>query len=233
MSMIYNNLAKYYDALLKDDEAVLMWTNFFDKHHYNETVLELGAGTGEITLELAKTYTVDATDLSNQMLDKIKEKDIDNNLNDIFYLDMNDFNVKEKYDNIICFCDSINYLETDEQLYALFNSVYASLNDNGVFMFDMHTNDRLEEFKEPFIETGQLLGTDYQWSITTDENKIYHHFVFYEDDMLQEYHTQTVFDSSLVLKQLQDIGFNVKVYTDFVNDGITEGEKLFIVGEKV
>lgn len=232
--MIYNSLATYYDALLKDDGASKMWTDFFDKHHFNSSILELGCGTGEITLNLASKYTIDATDLSNEMLERLKDKDVDNQIANIFQLDMNDWKVDKTYDNIICFCDSINYLDNTDELYALFNNVYNSLNENGVFMFDMHTSERLSEFKEPFIEAGQLLGTDYQWSITTEEDKIYHHFVFYEEDgMLQEYHVQTVFEYDGVIKQLEKLGFKVSIYTDFTIEGISEGEKLFIVGEKI
>lgn len=231
--MIYNSLATYYDALLKDDDAVLMWTDFFEKHKTGHTILELASGTGEITLELAKKYQIDATDLSKAMLDKIKIKDTESLISDLYPLDMTNIKTDKTYDNIICFCDSINYLNDESELKSLFKDVYDILNPNGMFLFDMHTEDRLEEFKEPFIETGQLLGTDYQWMITTDEDKIYHHFVFYEDDMIQEYHVQTVFNTKNVIKMLEDSGFKVSVYTDFVTEGITEGEKIFLVGEKI
>ena len=59
---MYNELAKYYDVLVKDDQATQMWVDFFNRHQKGETVLELASGTGEITLVLAKDYRVDASD---------------------------------------------------------------------------------------------------------------------------------------------------------------------------
>ena len=60
------------------------------------------------------------------------------------------------------------------------------------------------------------------------------HFAFYCDNsVLQEQHVQYVFDSNEVIDYLKQKGFKVKVYTDFVLDGIQNGEKIFIVGEKI
>lgn len=229
---MYHKLAEYYDALLKDDEAVSWWKDFFIKHHYKNTVLELASGTGEITLALAEDFTVDATDLSEEMLEKIKLKDHTQSINDIYQLNMLDLSADKTYDNIICFCDSINYLLSDEDFEVLIEKVSAALNDEGVFMFDMHTEDRLPEFQDPFIETGQLLNTDYQWTITSEDRYIYHHFVFYEDSIVQEYHTQYVFDLDFVKKVLEKYHFSYKIYTDFDQEGVHEGEKLFIVAKK-
>lgn len=230
---MYKRLAKYYDALLKDDEAVTWWKDFTDKHQAGSDILELAAGTGEITLKLAKDYKVVASDLSLEMLEQIKLKDIDNSIESIKQLNMLDLTEEAVYSNVVCYCDSINYIDNYSDLQLVFKNVYRALKTNGVFMFDMHTKDRLEEFKEPFIEVGQLHNVDYQWSITTEGEYIYHHFVFYEDDMIQEYHTQMVFDITKVLNMLEKIGFELKVYTDFDKEGLHVGEKIFIVGKKL
>lgn len=229
---MYKRLAKYYDALLKDDEAVSWWTDFTNKHSKGKTILELASGTGEISLSLAKDYDLDASDLSIEMLDEIKAKDVDNKIKSIKQLNMLDLAENNKYDNVICYCDSINYLDSYESLEMVVSNVYKALKDGGVFLFDMHTPDRLVEFEEPYIEVGLLHGTDYQWSITSEDDFIYHHFAFYEDELIQENHTQRVFDYNKVLEILNNIGFTVKVYTDFDTEGISEGEKYFIVANK-
>ena len=41
-----------------------------------------------------------------------------------------------------------------------------------------------------------------------------------------------VFDYNKVLKILNDTGFSVEVFTDFDTEGISEGEKYFIVANK-
>ncbi len=228
---MYNELAKYYDVLVKDDQATQMWVDFFNRHQKGETVLELASGTGEITLVLAKDYRVDASDLSDSMLSVIKDKDVDNLVLSYNILDMVNFKVDKGYDNIICFCDSINYVLNLNDLEIMFNNVYASLNKNGVFMFDMHTLDRLDEFNEDYIETGHILNTDYQWSIVKDDDYILQHFAFYQDDGIkQEHHIQRVYDPSKIINLLEKVGFKVKVFTDFDIEGISVGEKIFIVG---
>ncbi len=229
---MYKRLAKYYDALLKDDEAVSWWTDFTNRHQKGSSILELASGTGEISLKLAENYDLYATDLSQEMLEEIKIKDLDNKIKSIEKLDMLELSELNKYDNVICYCDSINYLDSYDKLEKVISNVYKSLKAGGVFLFDMHTPDRLVEFEEAYIEVGTLHGTDYQWTISKEDDFIYHHFVFYEDEMIQENHIQMVFDYNKVLKILNDTGFSVEVFTDFDTEGISEGEKYFIVANK-
>ena len=90
------------------------------------------------------------------------------------------------------------------------------------------------EFEDEYIEEGYLDDIPYQWTITSYFNQIHQHFAFYCDNsVLQEQHVQYVFDSNEVIDYLKQKGFKVKVYTDFVLDGIQNGEKIFIVGEKI
>lgn len=228
-SMIYDNLAKYYDALVADDDACKMWEEFVNRHIKPCKILELACGSGEITHALYQDgYDILATDISASMIKELNKKypDIKTKI-----LDMNSFKLNDKYDSVICFCDSINYLE---DYHEMFDSVYDCLNDHGIFMFDMHTQDRLEEFKEEYIEEGYLDDVAYQWTITTYFNQIHQHFAFYtKDGILQEQHVQYVFDHQEVINYLEKLGFKVKVYTDFVTEGVTKGEKIFIKGEKI
>ena len=88
--------------------------------------------------------------------------------------------------------------------------------------------------EDEYIEEGYLDDIPYQWTITSYFNQIHQHFAFYCDNsVLQEQHVQYVFDSNEVIDYLKQKGFKVKVYTDFVLDGIQNGEKIFIVGEKI
>lgn len=76
MTTIYNQLAEYYDDLVKDDEATKEWVNWIRSFLKPASVLELACGSGEITRSLAGLgYEVDALDLSAEMVEKAKEKD--------------------------------------------------------------------------------------------------------------------------------------------------------------
>lgn len=226
--MIYDSLAHYYDALVKDEEATLRWCDFVDRHAKGNKILELACGSGEISHELTKRgYDLLATDISPSMLHKLNQKYPEVKT---LQLDMTDFALEDKFDTIICFCDSINYLSDYR---SMFDRVSDHLRSGGTFLFDMHSLDRLMEFKEMFIEEGYILDVPYQWTIVSDEDCIHQHFAFYQKDgTIQEQHVQHVFDPPEVIDELQIRGFKLKIYTDFDLPGLQPGEKIFIVGEK-
>lgn len=231
--MIYNVLAKYYDGLVKDEEATQAWVTLIEKHIHHKQLLELACGSGEITLKLAEHgYKIDASDLSSAMIEEASKKAGADQVH-FFVMDMLAYHVDKTYDGVICLCDSINYLLQEEDLSALFKNVYDSLNEHGVFIFDTHAMDRLAEFKEEFYEEGRIDGHEYTWSIISDAPYIYHNFLFYDEEarMFQEQHTQRVYEPSLLEKLLTPY-FTFSVVTDFTNEGICEGEKYFYICKK-
>ena len=97
----------------------------------------------------------------------------------------------------------------------------------------MHTPERLNEFAEEYIEEGMLGNTPYQWTILSDEDRIYQHFAFWTPQGLrEEHHVQTVFDPLAVCRLMEEAGFDVEIMTDFTKPGIQPGEKLFYAGRK-
>ena len=80
--------------------------------------------------------------------------------------------------------------------------------DSGSIMYNFKDKDE-------YVEEGTLDDVDYQWTILADnyENTINEHFTFYTSDgMIQEQHTQHVFDPNMVISKMKNIGFDVKVY---------------------
>lgn len=231
--MIYNTLAKYYDGLVKDDEATKAWVDLIHPHMRGNNLLELACGSGEITIALAnKGYCIDASDLSTAMIEEAKKKPGADKVH-FFVMDMCEFTVDKKYDGILCLCDSINYLLKEEQLNALFKNVYEHLIENGTFIFDMHTPDRLYEFEEEFYEQGIVEGHEYTWSIQSEEDCLYHNFMFYDQDANYslEQHIQKVFTTEYMDTLLTPY-FTYEIYTDFTQKGVCEGEKYFYVCRK-
>lgn len=145
-------------------------------------------------------------------------------------LNMIDFDLHKKYDLILCVCDSINYLY-EEELEQMFKSVYKHLNDGGRFIFDMHNPKRLKEFDEEYIEEGQVdENVYYQWTINSDtfDRTVNEHFTFYTPEgMIQEQHTQNVFEPSVVKEKLESVGLESEVVMDFIKD-----EKILFIGTK-
>ena len=231
--MSYDSLARYYDALVKDEEATQHWVEFTERFCPGKKLLELACGSGEISIALANHgYEVDATDLSAQMILQAQAKDHPGNIT-FRVMDMLEMDCTELKDGILCYCDSLNYLSSINQVETLIHSCSQYLKQGGVFLFDMHTPDRLEEFADEYIEEGLLDGTAYQWTIQSDEDKVYQHFAFWtEEGILQEHHVQTVFDCDKVEQLMADAGFDTEIFTDFTQPGIHPGEKYFIVGRK-
>ena len=121
------------------------------------------------------------------------------------------------------------YLNEDELL-PMFKNVYKHLNSGGTFLFDMHSIMRLEEFKDEYIEEGQVLDTNYQWAILADtyQKQLQERFTFYMDEgIVQEHHVQNVFDIKLIKEKMLEAGFEVEIVKDFIED-----EKVLVMGVK-
>lgn len=222
----YEYLAKYYDYLLGDEEAFDFWLEYINAKDYH-TVLELASGSGVLAGILKKQgKDVTASDISKEM----KEVATNNFDGEYLILNMIDFDLHKKYDLILCVCDSINYLY-EEELEQMFKSVYKHLNDGGRFIFDMHNPKRLKEFDEEYIEEGQIdENVYYQWTINSDtfDRTVNEHFTFYTPEgMIQEQHTQNVFEPSVVKEKLESVGLKSEVVMDFIED-----EKILFIGTK-
>ena len=222
----YEYLAKYYDYLLGDEEAFKFWLEYINAKDYH-TVLELASGSSVLAGILKKQgKEVTASDISKEM----KEVATNNFDGEYLILNMIDFDLHKKYDLILCVCDSINYLY-EEELEQMFKSVYKHLNDGGRFIFDMHNPKRLKEFDEEYIEEGQIdENVYYQWTINSDtfDRTVNEHFTFYTPDgMIQEQHTQNVFEVDDVKNKLENVGLESEVVMDFIED-----EKILFIGTK-
>lgn len=222
----YEYLAKYYDYLLGDEEAFDFWLEYINAKDYH-TVLELASGSGVLAGILKKQgKEVTASDISKEM----KEVATNNFDGEYLILNMIDFDLHKKYDLILCVCDSINYLY-EEELEQMFKSVYKHLNDGGRFIFDMHNPKRLKEFDEEYIEEGQIdENIYYQWTINSDtfDRTVNEHFTFYTPEgMIQEQHTQNVFEVDDVKNKLENVGLESEVVMDFIED-----EKILFIGTK-
>jgi len=222
----YEYLAKYYDYLLGDEDAFKFWLEYINTKDYH-TVLELASGSGVLAGILKKQgKEVTASDISKEM----KEVATNNFDGEYLILNMIDFDLHKKYDLILCVCDSINYLY-EEELEQMFKSVYKHLNDGGRFIFDMHNPKRLKEFDEEYIEEGQIdENVYYQWTINSDtfDRTVNEHFTFYTPEgMIQEQHTQNVFEVDDVKNKLENVGLESEVVMDFIED-----EKILFIGTK-
>lgn len=226
----YEALAYFYDELLGDEEAFNLWYEILDKYSSGKKTLELASGSGYfLRLLKNKGHDVIGSDLSEEM-NEIARLKVDELGVKVLKLNMIDFKMDEKFDNIVCICDSLNYLELNE-VKQMFKNVYDHLNPNGVFMVDMHHPERLNEFEEEYVEEGYLeSGVPYIWNILADKyaSKLRETFVFFTSDgTLKEFHEQNVFKIEDINDILDECGFKRYTYADFI-----ENEKALFIGVK-
>lgn len=229
---MYQQLAHYYDALVKDDQATTDYVSFITEFIHGNKGIDFGCGSGEITCALHKLgYEMDGVDLSQDMINELNQKDLGIHT---ICADMKDVQLNKSYDFALCLCDSFNYLLTDDDVHSFFVNVYNCLNDGGVFVLDSHHINRLDEFDIPWVEEGMIDDTAYQWTIQSNEECLIQHFAFYKDNqVLQEYHQQRVYPLTYLLDTLSNVGFkHIQVFYDFDSQDSSECEKYFLVGEK-
>ena len=149
--MIYDLLAPFYDAINAEIDYE-KWADFIEKILNKECkcrpelVLDLGCGTGKMTLELARRgYDMTGIDYSPEMLD-IARSIADEEGHDILWLcqDMREFELYGTVDAAVCCLDCINHLEDEEDLDKCFKLVHNYLIPDGIFIFDINAKYKFE-----------------------------------------------------------------------------------------
>src|SRR5690625_2450634 len=146
--MSYQQLATIYDSLMVSAlyQQWVEFTEFFldkDQDKGTKKILDLGCGTGKVTWRLAeKGYQLTGVDLSEAMLVQAATHSQERNLQ-IQWLkqDISQLEGLTHYDLVISYCDVINYITDQDKVRDTFKHAYQSLNDDGLFIFDVHNID--------------------------------------------------------------------------------------------
>ncbi len=182
----YEYLAKIYDKM-QSRINYSMYDDIFEKYiNKNDIILELGAGSGNVTKLLLKhSENILISDISENLLKKAKEK-----LNvKTEVIDINNMNLKYKYDVICMFLDTLNYIDLS-YLNNVFKNIYLGLKENGLFIFDIHAENKAYEFDD-YVEEVDFEDFKFYWhSEILDEEKIIHNFYFINNEIHLEQHTQ-------------------------------------------
>ena len=169
----YGSFAEIYDELM-DKKDYQFWTdniiNIYKKYNFSpRKILELGCGTGSITINLYKKgFSIIGTDISEEMLEIANIKAEEEDLRIRFLLqDMVNITYNKKVDSVISICDGINYIVTLEDLEKTITGVSNILYDDGIFIFDISTIYKLENvignniFHENFEEFSYIWDNEY------------------------------------------------------------------------
>ena len=142
----YTGFAEVYDKFM-DNIDYPMWCHYLcellkDNGVETGTLVELGCGTGNVTMGLAKEgYNIIGTDISPEMLGIAFEKLTDEVRNNILYvaMDMRELELPCQVAAAVSICDSINYITEYDDLVTVIKGVKKYLAPEGVFIFDLKT----------------------------------------------------------------------------------------------
>lgn len=219
--MSYENFAYYYDSLM-DEQFYQDYYKFINEHADYKSVLELGCGTGEIAIQIAKdNKEIYATDLSKDMLEVSRLKAMEADVNLLLgRVDMTDFVTDKAVDLILCLCDSINYVLSKKKVLKTFKNVYNSLKYNGTFIFDVDSLYKMDHIINNYLEEEDAEDFYFKWSVDkTGPGKVEHVVEIIDkenNEHIKEVHHQQTYDIKTYLDLLKQAGFNdVEYYGEF------------------
>jgi 2-polyprenyl-3-methyl-5-hydroxy-6-metoxy-1,4-benzoquinol methylase len=100
-------------------------------------VLDLACGTGLLTRRIARrARMVIGLDASEAMLERAQSRTPQENVRYI-QGDFREFSLNETFDGVVCSSDSLNYIQTPEELAKVFFCVHNHLRSGGLFLFDV------------------------------------------------------------------------------------------------
>lgn len=126
---------RHYDRLFEEPNMTF-WLDLIGK--YGGPVLELGCGTGKLTIPIAEAgYEVAGIDLSEPMLNFAREKVQGKPLPVVFHLsDMVDFSMEKHYKTILLPSNNLAHLGSFQDAMRCFARVQQHLEDGGVLIID-------------------------------------------------------------------------------------------------
>ena len=128
------NVANQYNLISNsfDNSRVRIWNNvkqFLNTKNNNEELLDCGCGNGKNMIYANKIgYVSEGFDISDNLLDICRQK----NLN-VFYHDVLDLKLKQKYDKIIAIAILHHLKSVEEQILSI-NNLLNCLKDGGTLL---------------------------------------------------------------------------------------------------
>ncbi|MDE6412997.1 MAG: class I SAM-dependent methyltransferase [Eubacterium sp.] len=234
---MYNYFALHYDELTENVDYKVRSayiSGFFNKYGIS-TILDLACGTGTMSLLFKEQgYNVIGIDLSSEMLSIADNKA--NGTIPFMKAEMQNFKLSEPVDACVCCLDSLNHLDTLKDVSKTFECVYNSLNENGIFIFDVNTiykhrnvlanNTFVFDEENYFLSWDNELIDDYSVRILLD------FFVFNGNsyDRYSEEFTETAFETEALLDSLSPYFEVLGIYDDLTFDKPkTDSERLYFV----
>lgn len=224
----YETFARVYDSIM-DDTLYDLWTDFSLRHlpkKKHAKLLELACGTGIQSIRFKQAgFDVTGLDLSQDMLE-LAEKRAQAAQVAIPFVQGNmlDLSSVGKFDYVTCYSDSICYMQDEVEVGDVFKQVYDHLNEDGIFIFDVHSTYQIDEVFPGYSYHENAEDFAMVWDSYADEapHSVVHELTFFiqEEDgrftRFDEIHEERTYDILTYDILLEQAGFKFfKVYADF------------------
>ena len=246
--MLYDLLAPFYDRINGELDYV-SWADFIEeivKREYKGTPelwLDLGCGTGRMTLELARRgCDMTGVDSSPEMLDAARCRAEEEGLSENLLLlcqDMREFELYGTVDVAVSCLDCINHLTKPSDLEKCLRLVHNYLSPDGLFIFDVNGKYKFENIYSDRAYVMEEDGGVCIWQ--NDYNPRTRICDFYitlmeecEDGRYERYDErgrERMYTLRQLNRALTSLGFEfVGAYSDFdFNTASDEDERIYIV----
>ncbi|WP_416144505.1 methyltransferase domain-containing protein [Planococcus koreensis] len=235
--MRYGKFASVYDELMEDIpyEKYVEWVG---SHVQSGKLLDLACGTGTLSQLFSEVgFDVTASDLSEDMLAIASNRFQEANLAiPVLQLSMDNLEGIGGFDAVTIAIDSLNYLETEEEVKRTFAEVHAALNEGGHLFFDVHSLFKINDIymDSPFVMDGENVAYIWHTEKGTHANSVIHDITFFMRhgetfERFEETHEQRTFPVETYQAWLEQAGFQVESITaDFTGQSPDEeSERIF------
>lgn len=244
---MYGGFASVYDKFMDNipyDDWFQYLHALLEENGVKEGIIvDLACGTGEMTRRLAKSgYQMIGVDVSEDMLQIAAQKCEE----DILWIHQ-DMRCLELYGSVaamVCVCDGMNYICSEQELEQVFAGVANFLEVGGVFIFDMKTEHFYREVLGDRTMVDNREDASYIWENVYHEKEKINEYLLtvYElkdDDRdlfvrTDELHRQRAYTIESVKACLRQQGFNeIRVYEAFTRqEPGPASERLYFVAQK-
>ena len=244
----YTSFARVYDTFMDNipyEEWAVYLTGLLNEYGVNVgLVLDLGCGTGNMTELLAKEgYDMIGVDNAEEMLEIAMEKR-EKSGHDILYLlqDMREFELYGTVRAVVSVCDSVNYIDEEEDLTEVFRLVNNYLDPGGVFIFDFNTLYKYREILGDRTIAENREDCSFIWdNYYYEEERINEYelsiFIREKENLFRRYeetHFQRGYTLDEMIRMIKDSGLEfVTAYDAFTREAPKEdSERIYVIARE-